>query len=309
MILLQMILVELPVFATFSRQNHLFKENPIMNKLTAPFALMLLILGIGNSSAQNDSGVFQWKKGQVLYYKVEHSTQALESVGDNKTEFKNQLSLTKKWQVEDVSKEGLATLSLSLESIKIETTTPKGDLLKYDSANPKEGTPQLKEQMEKFIGPKIATIVMDNQGRVRSVKESNFGSETKYEMELPFGIVVPPGTIEKGAKWLRPYQITLEPPQGTGEKLESTQKYECLEIKGNKATIKLTTELKNPPAAPADLLPVLPFIVEGDVTIDLGKGVMVESILKTDKTLKDHQGENSSYKFLSVFRETLSEKP
>jgi hypothetical protein len=36
---------------------------------------------------------------------------------------------------------------------------------------------------------------------------------------------------------------------------------------------------------------------------------MVESILKTDKTLKDHQGENSSYKFLSVFRETLSEKP
>lgn len=277
-----------------------------MKILRTGIFLILILACTKGFAAGPETGLFQWKKGQTLLYKVDHTTQALEVIGDAKTEFKNQLELTKRWQVEEVARDGMATMSLHLDAIKIQTTTPKGDTISYDSANPKEGTPQLKEQMEKYIGPKIATIVIDNQGRVRSVKESNFGSASKYEMELPFGMVVPPGQIEKGAQWIRPYQITVEPPQGTGEKIDSTQKYECLKITDAKAVIKVSTELKTPPAAAADLLPLLPFLVEGEVVFDMGKGVVLETTLKTDKTLKGHQGENSSYQFLSVFKESLA---
>jgi hypothetical protein len=64
--------------------------------------------------------------------------------------------------------------------------------------------------------------------------------------------------------------------------------------------------LKKNPENIADQLPLLPFLVEGEVTLDAEKGVMTESIMKVDKTLKGHQGENSSYRMYSLFKETLT---
>ena len=79
--------------------------------------------------AQTPTGLFKWKKGQQLTYKVEHNTVATEIIADSKTEFKNLLELTKRWTVEDVSSEGLATLTLVVEGIKMKSTNPKGDEL------------------------------------------------------------------------------------------------------------------------------------------------------------------------------------
>lgn len=277
-----------------------------MKRLFTTLALMTSIFFVSTTSfAQAPTGLFKWQKGQQLTYKVEHSTVATEIIADSKSEFKNLLELTKRWVVEDVTAEGVATLTLVVESIKMKSTNPKGDELTYDSANPKDSTPQLKDQLEKYIGTKIATIVMDTQGRVRSVKESNFGAASKYEVELPFAVVVPAEEIKKGLAWQRNFNITMDPPQGTGEKYESSQKYECNAIESGKIKLKVTTELKKAPENIADQLPLLPFLVEGDVTLDPQKGLMLDSILKVDKTLKGHQGENSSYRMYSLFKETL----
>lgn len=278
----------------------------MMTRFLSTLTLFLAIFFISSTAqAQSETGLFKWKKGQVLSYKVEHSTVATEIIADSKTEFKNQLELTKKWTVDDVSKDGIATITLVVEAIKMQNTNPKGEVMAFDSANPKESTPQLKEQLEKYIGTKIATITMDTQGRVRSVKESNFGAASKYEVELPFAVVVPAGQIKKGLAWMRNFNITLDPPQGTGEKYETSQKYECIAIEKEKIKLQITTELKKNPANVADQLPLLPFLVEGEVTLDSNQGLMTESILKVDKTLKGHQGENSSYRMYSVFKETL----
>ncbi len=276
-----------------------------MSRFLSTLTLFLLIYFVSSAQAQSETGLFKWTKGQALLYKVEHNTLATEIIADSKTEFKNQLELTKKWTIDDVSKDGIATLTLIVEAIKMQNTNPKGEVMAFDSANPKEATPQLKEQLEKYIGTKIATITMDSQGRVRSVKESNFGAASKYEIELPFAVVLPAGEIKKGLAWLRNFNITLEPPQGTGEKYETSQKYECIAIDKEKIKLQVTTELKNTPATVADQLPLLPFLVEGEVTLDSNKGLMTESILKVDKTLKGHQGENSSYRMYSIFKETL----
>jgi hypothetical protein len=278
-----------------------------MRRFLSTLVLIASIYSVSTIAfAQTPTGLFKWKKGQQLTYKVEHSTVATETIADSKTEFKNLLELTKRWTVEDVSSEGLATLTLVVEGIKMKSTNPKGDELKYDSANPKDSTPQLKEQLEKYIGTKIATITMDTQGRVRSVKESNFGAASKYEVELPFAVVLPGGEIKKGLAWQRNFNITMDPPQGTGEKYESSQKYECTSIDAGKIKLSVSTELKKNPENIADQLPLLPFLVEGEVTLDAEKGVMTESIMKVDKTLKGHQGENSSYRMYSLFKETLT---
>src|SRR4051794_1943236 len=47
--------------------------------------------------------------GQVLVYKAEHATFASDAAGENKTETKSLLKLTRRWQVAGVDETGTAT--------------------------------------------------------------------------------------------------------------------------------------------------------------------------------------------------------
>ncbi|MSR30034.1 MAG: hypothetical protein EXR99_00875 [Gemmataceae bacterium] len=272
--------------------------------------LAALILGLGflqfTKAFSQEPGAFKWKPGQVLHYQVQHVTEVQEKVGDSTTEFKNRLDLQKRWQVEKVTPNGIATLTLTIPTIKMETTSPKGETLSYDSTKPGEGSKELKAQLEKYTTGKIAVVFLDTQGRLRGVKESNFGAAEKYKVELPFSLVVPEGKISKDLAWVRDFTITLDPPQGTGEKFETTQRFECTDLQNQLTTIKITTQLKAAPANEADWIPLLPFLPEGEAVLDTQAGILKEAVLKTDRTIKGHQGEGSSYRFHSVFRETLS---
>src|SRR5262245_10291174 len=86
------------------------------------------------ASAQGSK--LRWTAGQVLHYRVEMSTVALDQVADNKSETKSVVKVTKRWQVKDVDNSGTATLLLSLTTMYHQRTTPSGDVITYDSANP-----------------------------------------------------------------------------------------------------------------------------------------------------------------------------
>src|SRR5262249_23618809 len=146
-----------------------------------------------------------------------HATDATDIVGDSKSETKSVLKVTKRWQVLSVDAAGVATIQLSLVSMFQERTTPAGEVLRYDSANPDKSTPQLKEDMARFLNTPLATIRVDSLGRVVEVKESK-SDASSYENELPFVVLLPKEGVKAGQSWERGYQITLAPPLGTGEK-------------------------------------------------------------------------------------------
>jgi hypothetical protein len=245
----------------------------------------------------------RWQTGQVLVYKTEHATLASDLVGDTKVETKSVVNTTKRWQVLNVDAAGVATLQMSVTALRIETTTPTGEVLLFDSANPDKSDPSMRKQLSQFVGQPLAVLRLDPLGKLIEVKESKFGPASRFENELPFALVLPPVLPLANQTWERTYQVTLEPPQGTGEKFDAVQHYTCKNVTAGVLTIGLTTELKTQPEAIANRIPLLQVQPEGEVVFDVQAGRMRSATLKIEKELKGHQGDDSSYRFASRYTE------
>src|SRR5205814_739380 len=110
----------------------------------------------------------------VLTYKVSQTTAAEETLGGKAQTTTTQLDLVKRWQVLAVDAAGVATLQMTLASLRMETTPPDGEKLLFDSAKPTESTPALRDEMAKYIGPPLTVVRMDARGQLVQVKESKF---------------------------------------------------------------------------------------------------------------------------------------
>lgn len=272
--------------------------------------VLTLAMGIVTTSAlgqETGSLRFQWTKGQVLNYQIEHQTEASDSTADSKSETKSSLKVVKQWQVLDVDENGVATLEMSLRSMVQERTTPSGETLLFDSSNPEKSTPQLKEAMSKFLNTPLAVIRVSRLGKVVEVKKSS--TPAGFENELPFLIQIPEESMKADSSWERAYKITLFPPLGTGEKYDAVQTFRCKSVDARQATITMKTELKSPPATPADAVPLWQMMPEGVAVFDVGRGRLHAARLEINKELKNHQGENSMTSFKSKLTIQVLDKP
>jgi hypothetical protein len=272
---------------------------------TVTLALLASALGMQALAAQEAPWRYHWQKGQTLTYRADHVTKVNEVVEGAKVETMAKLNLVKQWKVVDVDPNGVATLELTLAALRTEQTRPNGESLLFDSANLDKSTPELR-QMSQHVGKTLAIVRMDGYGRTLEVKQ---GSAAKYEAEPPFVVVLPNGTPKEGQAWLRNFNIVLEPPQGTGEKHAAQQRFTCTKIDNGKATVTLATELKALPENMQERLPLLQKEARGEVVFDIQAGRMQRVQLNIDRTVQNHQGEGSSYRFVSTYAEELVNNP
>jgi hypothetical protein len=266
----------------------------------------LVALALGTALTQNALAQtpcqFRWQKGEVRSYRVSHTTHVAEVVDGNKVESESKLELVKRWQALDVDADGVATLQLTLVSMRNEQKRPNGETLLFDSQDETKGTPELREQMSKFVGQTLAILRMNAQGQVIDVKQ---GSKARYEAEPPFNIVLPKETMAEGMSWVRPYTLTIDPPLGTGEKYDVLQKCQCAKVEGDKATLTVATEFKTQPDSPQERLPLLQKEVSGALVFDVKAGRVDAVHFVVDKAIAQHQGAQSSYHFQSRYTEQL----
>ena len=269
-----------------------------------PRALIPVMVALAfGSAARAGDWRFHWARDQVLTYRVEHVSSATETAEGKTSGFSSKLTLTKRWQVKDVDADGVATLEMSMTAMRHEITPPDGRTLLFNSADPDHSDPAMKEELSRYVGTVLAVLRVDGYGRVVEVKESKHGPASKFESDLPFKVAVPGVEAKAGASWERKYKITLEPPQGTGEKYDAKQTYSCKSVTGDSATVAFTTAVLNPPESVADQRPLLPMQTEGEVVFDVGAGVMKNAKVTINKELKNYQGEGSSYRLQSNYTE------
>jgi hypothetical protein len=239
----------------------------------------------------------------VLQYRVEEVTTASELVEGNKALTTSKLNELKRWQVVEVDAAGVATLQLSLASLRLERTTPGGESLIFDSANPDKSNPQMRDQLAQYLGKVLTVLRVDRTGKVVEVKQSKFGPASRFESQPPFVLTLPATAAAPGQGWSRNYTITLEPPEGTGEKFAAVQKYICANADGPAVTVVLATTVPNPPAGLADPMPLLQLQPEGKFVFDTQLGRLQRADLRVEKELKGHAGEGSSYRLQSTYAE------
>jgi hypothetical protein len=248
---------------------------------------------------------FQFQKGEALTTKVEHGTLVSETVAGRKTDITSKLLIVKRWKVVDIDAQGTATLEQTLLSMRNEQTRPGADMkpetLLFDSNNLAQSTPELKGMM-KFINVPVASIRVDGLGRVVEVIS---GPKDRYDAEPPFAMMLPGQPAQIGQAWVRPFTITLDPPLGVGEKYQAEQRVRLAKIEGGKAFVDLATTIKNPPETAAEKVPLIQKEMQGQLLFDIGRGRVDAVRLAVDKTIENHQGQNSSYRFASTFSEQL----
>lgn len=276
-----------------------------MRKLTL---ILVGYLGLVSwAPAQTAAWRFRWQPDQVLTYRVEQVTNIGEVVGDKKSNFTDKLNLVKRWQVREVDNAGVATLQQSVVSMRREMTFPEGKPKLFDSTDPDKSDAQLREQLSKYVGVPLVVIRVNGQGTVVEVKESKYGPASRLESEPPFKITLPETAPSAGTEWSRAYRITLEPPRGTGEKYEASQKYKCETIEAGTAAITLTTTIAKLPEAAGDQIPLLEMQPAGEVVFDVKGGFLRSARVKIDKEVKGHQGEGSTFRYQSTYTETYVE--
>lgn len=271
----------------------------------------VLAIGIAASPAPAQTGAwqFRWQAGEVLTYRVEHITQASEVTASGSSETTTKLYLTKRWHVLDVDRAGVARLELSLAALRLETKTPNRDALVFDSAAPERSDPEIREQLARFVGQPLAVLRVDGQGKVVQVLECKHVPASRFESEPPFVLVLPGERRGPGQSWERAYRITLEPPQGTGEKYEALQRYTCKAVGDGMVTIAVSTFLKSMPESLLDRVPLLQMQPEGEVVLDTKAGRLRRARLHIEKELSGHQGEGSKYRFQSTYAEEWQASP
>ncbi len=267
--------------------------------------LGLLCLLLGVSSSFGAAPRFKFTKGDTLSYKVVQVTSTEESFPDEKGKIEEvkhttRAEIVRKWKVTDVDEKGIATLEMSIGSLKWNHTLPDGKDESFDSDKPDELN---KKEMAKMVGTTLAILRIDAQGKLLEVKQSKAGPESRFFADLPFKVIFPEAETKMGDSWTRDYALVLEPPHGTGEKFDSQQKYTHAEAKGGLMVIGLTTTLKKAPSSVTEQIPLIPMQNEGEVFFHAESGRYVGARLKVTKELKDHQGEGSKYKFSSTYTE------
>ncbi len=255
---------------------------------------------------------FRWQTGQVLNYQVQQTTTATETAPDDKNErlttttTTTKLTCVKRWQVLSVDAEGIATLQLSLTSLKVETTKPNGETVTLDSSKLDPNHPDQKE-MASFLSQPVAVLRVNSLGQVVEVKESKFGPASRFQADLPFKLVLPEMAVAQGKQWEREYDIKLEPPQGTGETFPAKQVYAHKGEVNQLILIGLTSTLKNPVEG-SELIPLLPFLMEGDLYFHAETGRYYAARLKSVREIVQHQGEGTKYVFQTVYVEDAIDK-
>ena len=270
----------------------------IRRTIAASFAVLVMS---SLASAQTPPR-FHWQTGQILVYRTDHATLATYVMGDSKSETRTRVQSIKRWQVVNVDADGAATLQMSLQALLYETTTPSGEAISFDSSKPEKSPEKMRKDFLPFIGQPLVLLRIDATGKVLEVKKANavFGSVAKFENEPPFKLLLPVGEMKAGQSWERAYHITLEPPQGTGEKYPAAQRFACKSVDDNLASVSMTTEVKGAPAAQEDQVPLWQMQPEGEIVFDVQAGRMKKASLRIDKEAKSEGG---STRFRSVYTE------
>lgn len=265
-------------------------------------------LGVFTSSlvAQESFATFSWQKGQIFRYRVDHKTTAKDTQGSNSTEVQTELGLLKEWKVVEVDEVGSAQIQLKLLALRSITKRPDGQMFSFDSTKPEESTPQLRDQLSKYVKDPVALLVVDKFGKVKEVRENRFGSAKRYDTDPPMGLVLGSGMIILGSKWERDVILSSDPtaPASETNGWKAVVHAECIAATSSSRTIKVDAKWVKEPESSEARIALLQHFPSTEVVLDQPGMPPKLIVSKMDRTIKHGDKDASVYRLISDYRES-----
>lgn len=271
---------------------------------------VLALVAITSVAAAQTPPRFKFVAGQQLAYAVEQQTTVVETTSDDNQPTTSmtatKLNLRKVWTVKAVSPENVASLELTITSMKqsIARNGPNGKDGKptIDRTVIDSSTDEGKAAVGAFLNKVILTLGIDELGRVLDAKSANQIAADRIHHELPFRIVFPVNKPLPEQTWERAFD--MKAPTGTGEKYEFLQRYSSKPAVNGLTIFGMETKLKAQPKDAAELPPLIPVLWSGEVFWNAADGSYAGAKLAIEREVDKHQGEGSKFRFESRYTET-----
>ena len=269
---------------------------------------LAMLAGLALAGTASAQGVFKFKlnPGDKLQYQTQFEYR-VETTAEGKSQVSaSKLGQLREWHVTDVDKLGVATMELTVLRMTMDRTDPDGKKLTFDSTSKDASDEQLWKHLSKAVGKPILRVQLAANGVVKESK--NLGDVKSVFQELPFQITVTDEYPRDGLKWQREFAINAESMLGKRDAFKALQVCEIEKTTDDRMVIASTTKLEKPTTEMAVRVALAQFLPTGKVTLDLRRGVMLESDMSVWSEAADFDGPGTHYLYTSRSVEKLLDK-
>lgn len=216
------------------------------------------------------------------------------------------VNLARRWTVREVDAAGVATLDLTLTALKqqIAPATRPGE--KVEPIGVDSATPEGQATLKGVLNQVMLTAKLDATGNLLGAEAKNGAATGRLGAEPPFRLVWPTTPVAANVPWTRAAVLTLDPPHGTGERIELTQTFTLKGSRDGVWVVALATAPKAEPTDPALKLAVAPVLWEGEIFFDPAAGRVTGCKLKVTREVADFAGPGTKFRYESTLTETAA---
>ncbi len=242
---------------------------------------------------------YKFAAGETFRTKVVHLVTVETKIQGTSETAKTRSISTKLWTIKDVSKDGNITFANSVESVDMWQKMSGRAEISYNSQSDKK-PPVEYEHVAANIGKPLATITIDQRGRILTRDKTQFNSGIG-ELAVP----LPDKQLKVGEEWIVPDDILLRMADKTMKTIKARQRFTLLKVETGVATISMKTEILTPINDPKVQSQLVQRMQHGNIKFDIDAGRIVSKQMDLDETVIGFSGTESVMQYLA----RLTEEP
>jgi len=245
---------------------------------------------------------YRFAPDEVLRSEIVHRATVQTSIQGNSQTAETLSKSVKRWEVGEVTEEGVATFAHEVESIEMWQKTQGRKEVRYNSQTDDEIPPGY-EEVASAVGVPLTIVTMDNRGKILKRVEKRV-QPTSMSTQMTMPLADHPVAI--GESWSSPMEIDVILKDGvTIKKVQTRQVFTLIKVIDNVATIGIDSQILTPIHDPAIEAQLIQRLSKGEARFDITGGRIVSQQLDLDRHVIGFSGPASSMHYLTRFTEQL----
>jgi hypothetical protein len=244
---------------------------------------------------------YKFAPGDQVRTKVVHLVTVETKIKGTTQTAKTRSVSTKLWRIKEIDAQGQITFEHVVEHVDMWNSVSGRQEVRFDSSSGEKPPPGY-EQVAGSVGKVLATVTMDQHGRViaRTGAQPQFNPGIG-ELTIPF----PNQPVKIGTTWSIPDEIKMKLDDGTFKKVQTKQQYKLEKVELGVAHIAVDTHVLTPVNDPKVQAELVQRLQHGTIKFDLDSGRLRHKQMDMDEEVYGFSGGDSHMQYLA----RLTEEP
>ena len=244
---------------------------------------------------------YKFQMGEVLRYRVKHSTNIRTTIEATTQEAESQSESIKAWKVTDVLPNGEMEFVHLVEEVRMSNRVPNRADRKFDSETDETPPPGF-EQAAGAVGIPLSVIRISPSGQMTHREQKH--PQPAPSNDMPMVPVLPEEPLAVGEQWDFTYDIEADREGGTKQTVRTRRVCQLEQVQAGVATISAEYQILTP-VSPAVESQLIDRLTQGKIRFDIERGRILSQKFDVDRRVIGFSGDASSMHFVSRMEERL----